>query len=167
MHRYLFYATPHRMETDEYQIEENEDKDAVMVEAGDVDLDALERFEDHGGPSDNGVSVDMDPALADWFKVEPQDAPAAATNDGQDNDGSETEPDSDHDSLPPKEEEAEEEWLKVEANDELPNPEVLEEVGNYIKHLWQYLTWHGSRNPPFKMMYEWAKTIVRWNMTKI
>ena len=121
------------METYEYQAKESEDKDAVMAEAGEVDLDAPDSFEDGGGPSANSDLVDMDPALADWFKVEPQSTPAAATNLGQDP-GSETEPDSDHDSLPADEGEANEEWLKVEADDVLPDPKVLEEVGNDIIH---------------------------------
>ena len=121
------------METYEYQAKESEDKDAVMAEAGEVDLDAPDRFEDGGGPSANSDLVDMDPALADWFKVEPQSTPAAATNLGQDP-GSETEPDSDHDSLPADEGEANEEWLKVEADDVLAEPKALEEVGNDIRH---------------------------------
>lgn len=121
------------METYEYQAKESEDKDAVMAEAGEVDLDAPDSFEDGGGPSANSDLVDMDPALADWFKVEPQSTPAAATNLGQDP-GSETEPDSDHDSLPADEGEANEEWLKVEADDVLAEPKALEEVGNDIRH---------------------------------
>ena len=120
------------METDEYQTEETEDKDAVMAEVGEVGLDALDRFEDDGGPSNNSGFVDMDPALADWFKVEPQSTPAAATNLGRDP-GSETEPDSDHDSLPADEGEVDEEWLKVEANEVLPDSEVLE-VSKHTKY---------------------------------
>ena len=120
------------METDEYQTKETKDKDAVMAEVGKVGLNTLDRFEDDGRPSDNSGFMDMDPTLTNWFKVEPQSTPAAATNLGQDP-SSETEPDLDHDSLSANEGEVDKEWLKVEANKVLPDSEVLE-VSKHIRY---------------------------------
>lgn len=104
LHRYLFYATPHRLDTEEYSIGD----EAVPAPVTEEDLDALEKIDDKVEPFDD---VKLDPALADWFQVKNEDGVGASSH-VKDNSDTETEDDSDHESLPPGD--VDDDWQKVE-----------------------------------------------------
>lgn len=60
--------------------------------------------------ADHAENVESNPALAEWFKVEPEDVPEVVQNSD-----TETENDSDMDALPDGEDD---DWLKLDAKSE-------------------------------------------------
>jgi len=108
--KYFFHATPHRKETEEYNLDdEDEEADAPMADVGFKVPDVLEDKE----PED-AEQPDIKSALADWFKVEQDETPSVRVHENSD---TETEDDSDHDGLAP--EEGDDGWLKIK-----PSPNV-------------------------------------------
>lgn len=98
--------------------------DAPEYEEDDEEADGDAQQAESTAPSvENEEAKDVEEteanlALADWFKVERDDAPKVIENSD-----TETEDDSDHDEFPP--EDGDEEWLKLDASpDDLPGPEA-------------------------------------------
>jgi len=77
---------------------------------------------------------DIDPALADWFKVE-QDEPNVRVHENSD---TETENDSDHDGLPV--DEGDDEWLKVKPNADIASGSDPEKVCQSLDEVFSFLT---------------------------
>jgi DNA ligase-4 len=99
--RYFFHATPHRTETEEYNLEdEDEEADAPMADADDVGFKVPDVPEDKDKEPEGAEQPDIGSALADWFKVEQDETPSVRIHENSD---TETEDDSDHDDLPPDE----------------------------------------------------------------
>lgn len=63
------------------------------------------------------LKAEVDPSLAEWFKVEPEDGPQTI----EDSD-TETDDDSDHDELPP--DSGDDDWLNVSPEEAQANPDV-------------------------------------------
>lgn len=99
--KYFFHATPHRTETEEYNLEdEDEEADAPMADADDVGFKVPDVPEDKDKEPEGAEQPDIGSALADWFKVEQDETPSVRIHENSD---TETEDDSDHDDLPPDE----------------------------------------------------------------
>jgi hypothetical protein len=108
--RYFFHATPHRTETEEYGLED-EDVEVPIAE---------EEFKVPDSPEDKGKSVEgteqleMDSSLAGWLKVGQDDLHNTDVHENSDTD---TEDDSDHEGVRP--DEGDDDWLKVKQSPDL------------------------------------------------
>lgn len=77
-----------------------------LIDAGDYEVDTkIPLVIKDEAADEKAGDVKIDPALADWFKVEQEDIPKFVENSD-----TETEDDSDHDDLPP---DGDDEWLDV------------------------------------------------------
>ena len=109
MFRYLFYATPQRAETDEY----NPVEDDVFMDNAEVSGSEVPQMqEDQAEATDVDEIPDVDPAIADWFKV---DQNVHSSGQNKESSDTETEADSDHDGLHPDDDE--DEWLNIKPAD--------------------------------------------------
>ncbi|KZP16598.1 ATP-dependent DNA ligase [Athelia psychrophila] len=99
--KYFFHATQGKMNAPEFS-EDAED----LIDAGDYEVDTkIPLVIKDEAADEKAGDVKIDPALADWFKVEQEDIPKFVENSD-----TETEDDSDHDDLPP---DGDDEWLDV------------------------------------------------------
>jgi len=81
-----------------------------VADAEDVGFKSPVGLEEKDEELKDAVQPDVDPAIADWFKVEQDETPSSVRN--HESSDTETENDSDHEGLPA--DDGDEEWLKVE-----------------------------------------------------
>ncbi|KAF5316619.1 hypothetical protein D9619_006679 [Psilocybe cf. subviscida] len=125
--KYFFHATEARRTDEDYQMDgdgEDEDNEGGQRAASPSQTAASNSpDEDRASNSDEGAQAkleDMDPDMAEWFKVD-ENAAAGSAQDDKD-EGSATEPDSDNEDVG-GEDETEidlEEWFKVKTEDGKP-----------------------------------------------
>jgi DNA ligase-4 len=110
--RYFFHATPYRAEREEYNLEDEDIQvDAPMIEnEEDAEFKIPDLPEDKDEEPRDAEQSDIDPSLADWFKVE-QDEASSTSARAHDISDNEIENDSDNEDLRPDEEE--DDWLEV------------------------------------------------------
>lgn len=106
--RYFFHATQEKMDASEF-VEDAED----LMDTSNYEMDIkTPLFVKDEATDDKAEEVEVNPALADWFKVEQEDIPKFVENSD-----TETEDDSDHDDLPPDEDDGDDKWLDVSPED--------------------------------------------------
>ncbi|KAJ6591668.1 DNA ligase IV [Mycena vulgaris] len=132
--KYFFHATPSRLESEEYG--EGEEEDEIKVDEPEAGPSGLKTEDREDVIQPKIKAVDMDPSLADWFKVE--DDEKKIIPDGRDSD-SETENDSDNADVANEEVDDDlDDWFKVKPAvdaveptdhfDDQPEEETVEEI---------------------------------------
>ncbi|KAJ7733239.1 DNA ligase IV [Mycena maculata] len=119
---YFFHATPSRIDSKEYG--EEEDEDEVKMEDAEAGPSGTKAEDNEDVIQPKMEAEDVDPALADWFKVEEdekvvpsgRDSDTDTENDSDNADVANEEPDNDLD-----------DWLKVKPLVDASNPGDLDE----------------------------------------
>ncbi|KAF7972746.1 hypothetical protein HWV62_17106 [Athelia sp. TMB] len=101
--KYFFHATQEKMDSPEFADDINDDQEG----GEDRTTDFMAPPVKHELEADHAENVEPDPALAEWFKVEPEGVPEVAQNSD-----TETENDSDVDAPPDGEDD---DWFKLDA----------------------------------------------------
>lgn len=122
--RYFFHATSHRAQREEYNLEDEDGQVASGADSTDAEFKVPELADDKGEELEDTEQPGIDSSLADWFKVEQDEAPNASVPAHEASD-TETENDSDHDDPRPDEDD---EWLKVK-----PGPDLAINVENVCR----------------------------------
>lgn len=122
--RYLFFATDERKETKEYDLEEDADVEMAEESIEEASSSPAPPSETEPEPEeeekDEEPETQADPALADWFEVNPGSARKGKAPARDEEDESETEPESDNDDVRDQDaeidelaDELEDDWLNV------------------------------------------------------
>ncbi len=112
--RYFFHATIKRMEDEEYNMDDDDDEEIPMVASPTPDSNTEETTPKASSEVDK-MEEDIDPSLADWFKIDEKDIPSKSEVRKEETD-SETEPDSDNEDVQDKDvdlEEVDDDWENV------------------------------------------------------
>ncbi|KAJ3559037.1 hypothetical protein NM688_g581 [Phlebia brevispora] len=125
--KYFFHATTARMENEEYQREdEGEEEEPEEVASPQPEEASEEATEPEATPSAEEKEEEIDPALADWFKVEKEETPERPDLRQNEAD-SETEPDSENEDV--KDEDADvnepdDDWLNIPSGSAVEDTDV-------------------------------------------
>ncbi|THG99158.1 hypothetical protein EW026_g3144 [Hermanssonia centrifuga] len=139
--KYFFHATIKRMEDEEYNMDDDDDEEIPMVASPTPDSNTEETTPKASSEVDK-MEEDIDPSLADWFKIDEKDIPSKSEVRKEETD-SETEPDSDNEDVQDKDvdlEEADDDWENVPSVKMGEEEEAMEYDQELIfKHLCFYL----------------------------
>lgn len=160
-HRYFFHASKTRTQTDGYA--DNDNEDALDTSINTTITPSEETESPIVVAKEEESDVKMDPALADWLKIEDKTYPH---DEGTKYDST-TDDDSDNVDIAGEENEEDDlnEWFKIEK----PNSPSIVAVGTPVGLRYNFpfplsLTYNFSHRRVLQML-RWVKTKQQWNMT--
>ena len=136
LHRYFFHSTSKRKDDEVYNEGDEGDEgdgDVAMEDdepTFDFNNDDVDRTTDEMVEADTDSKIDVDPSLADWFKVDKDEDEDAAEGSVTEDD---TDPEAENDDV--KEEDVEDDWLKLGGDSATGGTQVSDrDVSFYFAH---------------------------------